>query len=62
MSEKLLEIYPVRITPTLQHNIKKLTKQEVDQMLDEIRNLMSRHVHNSNAFFNPKIYQDETEV
>ena len=62
MPEKLLEIFHLRISETLSYNIGKLNKQEHDQMLAEVRDLMARHVHNSEAIFNPKIYQDDEEV
>lgn len=62
MPEKLLELYPIRISQTLQHNLKKLSATETNTMLKEVRDLMARHVHNSEAIFDPKIYQDEEMV
>lgn len=63
MPDKLTEVYQFRISSTLLHNVKsKLTKQELDVMLEDMRDLMSKHVHLSKAIFNPKMYQDENEV
>ena len=59
MSEKLLETFPIKISPTLKHNLSKLTEIEMKQMLQEVREQMARHVHNSAANFDPNLYLDE---
>ena len=59
--DKLLEVYNLRITTTLKHNLEKLTKQETEQMLIEVRNVMARHVHNCSAVCDLRIYQDDIE-
>lgn len=59
--DKLLEVYNLRITTTLKHNLSKLTKGETEKMLDEVRLVMARHVHNCEAVCDLKIYIDDTE-
>ena len=62
MSDKLLETYELRMTTLLKHNLKKLSPEENKKMLEEVRILMARHVHNCNAVFDPIIYQSEQEI
>ena len=62
MSDKLLETYELRMTTLLKHNLKKLSPEENKKMLEEVRILMARHVHDSAAIFNPIIYLDEAEI
>lgn len=59
--DKLLEVYNLRITTTLKHNLEKLTKHETEQMLSEVRNVMARHVHNCAAICDLRIYQDDID-
>lgn len=59
--DKLLELYNLRITTTLKHNLEKLTKQETEKMLTEVRNVMARHVHNCEAVCDLRIYQDDMD-
>jgi hypothetical protein len=57
--EKLLEQYILRISPTLKHNLLKLTDVETKSMTDELRIVMARHVHNCAAVFDYSLYTDE---
>lgn len=61
MTEKLLEQYIIKVSSTLKHNLNKLTDVETKSMLEEVRQLMAKHVHNSAAVFNYRIYTDEDE-
>jgi hypothetical protein len=62
MPDKLLETFEMRMTVVLKHNIKKLTPEEHKKMLEEVRDLMARHVHNCHAIFDPIVYQSESEI
>jgi len=61
MSDKLLEQYPIKVSPTLKHNLTKLSELETKTMLNEVRVLMARHIHNSAAVFDSSLYLDEQE-
>ena len=61
MSDKLLEVYDLRMSTVLKHNLKKMTDTELKSCLDEVRDLIARHVHNSKAVFKPSLYQNEEE-
>lgn len=56
MTDKLLDLYPIKIPSCLKHHLSKLTQSETKLMLDEVRVVMARHVHNSAAQFDPSLY------
>lgn len=62
MPDKLDKVYEFRIQSYLDENLKKLAADERKVMQDEMRNLMSRHVHNCRAVFDPSKYQNEPDL
>lgn len=52
--DKLDEVFPVRVPEILKHELDKLTPPQKTELVDHLRNVMSKHVHN--AKFNPAKY------
>lgn len=55
-TDKLLEIFPIKVPSCLKHHLGRLSPSETKIMLDEVRIVMARHVLNSSTNFDPSLY------
>ena len=53
-TDKLLEVFPIKIPTCLKHHVDNLPDAEKSAMLSEVRVVMARHVHASK--FDPSLY------